>query len=437
MSDQGTKRATRSTRGDAAAKPTTGESSTAADKQPEGDKDNESGADTPPHDQLGADADPDLEDVVIDYEALLKKEKERSKQFAAKREYELLLRENQKLQAPLRDDEVSAKHPRHRRGDASDSETLEGDQRSVKRQRSALDLRPAHLDNYYGKNFKEWKDWTRSAKVTFESSPKFFPTENHKVRWCQPYLRDSPATRWDNYKEANPTVLDTWTFEQFAQYLVNLMESPENRRLTTAAKYSHAKQGPTQSVSDFVAYLETLEADLEAFTELQKRDTLLNKLRDKTHERVIVVPDLPVTRDALAALVARIEDATTSRGDNGNRSQRPSQGSRSTSRGGRFGNESSETAPRADSRGPPQRGRRGGTTTLPLRGGASTGARSDETRTCYNCGQKGHISPDCSSPKKDNPQVNAAATPKPSTARTTHKAPPPQRISEVSDSSEN
>jgi len=56
--------------------------------------------------------------------------------------------------------------------------------------------------------------------------------------------------------------------------------------------------------------LKILEADLELFIEFQKQNTLLNKLKNKTYKRVIVVSDFSVTKNALVALIVRVENTT-------------------------------------------------------------------------------------------------------------------------------
>ncbi len=45
----------------------------------------------------------------------------------------------------------------------------------------------------------------------------------------------------------------------------------------------------------------------------------LNKLKNKTYKRVIVVFDFSITKDALAALIARVENATILRDNYKNR----------------------------------------------------------------------------------------------------------------------
>jgi len=65
--------------------------------------------------------------------------------------------------------------------------------------------------------------------------------------------------------------------------------------------------------------LKILETNLEFFTKLQKQDTLLNKLRNKTYKKVIVVFNFFVTKDALVALIVRVENAIISQNNYKNR----------------------------------------------------------------------------------------------------------------------
>jgi predicted DNA-binding protein YlxM (UPF0122 family) len=55
----------------------------------------------------------------------------------------------------------------------------------------------------------------------------------------------------------------------------------------TSQKYKSVKQGLKQSILSFVNYLEELEADLDLFTETQKRDNLFNKIRPEIQKRLV------------------------------------------------------------------------------------------------------------------------------------------------------
>ncbi len=77
-----------------------------------------------------------------------------------------------------------------------------------------------------------------------------------------------------------------------------------------------------QSVNNFVVYLKFLETDLEFFTEFQKQNIFLNKLKNKIYKKIIVVSDFSVTRNALVALIARVKDATILQNNYRNRFQK-------------------------------------------------------------------------------------------------------------------
>ncbi len=137
-------------------------------------------------------------------------------------------------------------------------------------------------------------------------------------------------------------------FEQFLQYLINFIELFENCQLTIAVKYSYIKQNFTQNINDFVVYLKILETNLEFFTKFQKQNTFLNKLRDKTYKRVIVVSDFSVTKDALAALIAYIEDTTILQNNYRNRFQKLNYKFCFISRNSCFEQKSNKTVSRSD-----------------------------------------------------------------------------------------
>jgi predicted DNA-binding protein YlxM (UPF0122 family) len=62
---------------------------------------------------------------------------------------------------------------------------------------------------------------------------------------------------------------------------------PDARRLLVSRKYKSAYQGLKQSILSFVNYLEELEAELELFTETQKRDNLFNKVRPELQQKLV------------------------------------------------------------------------------------------------------------------------------------------------------
>ena len=68
-------------------------------------------------------------------------------------------------------------------------------------------------------------------------------------------------------------------FDTFIEFLQDIFLDPKNRQRNSAIVYEEAKQCPNQSIQSFVAYLETLEEQLESYTEEQKANHLLAKIQ--------------------------------------------------------------------------------------------------------------------------------------------------------------
>jgi len=106
-------------------------------------------------DQLETNASSTFNNIEINYEILLEKKKEKLKQLVVKYKYQFLLRENQKLQISLQDNEINASFMRQRCASSSKNNTLKNDKLFLKKQRLTFDLKSSYLDNYYKKNFKK------------------------------------------------------------------------------------------------------------------------------------------------------------------------------------------------------------------------------------------------------------------------------------------
>ena len=97
------------------------------------------------------------ENDAVDYTAFVEKERARNKNLKAKREYQILLKRNKRLQTPLRDDEISMSI-RRRRSVVRTSDDFFDEISQLKRQRSVVELKSANLNLYYDKSYKEFKD---------------------------------------------------------------------------------------------------------------------------------------------------------------------------------------------------------------------------------------------------------------------------------------
>ena len=73
------------------------------------------------------------------------------------------------------------------------------------------------------------------------------------------------------------------------------MKNSKNKRLAAAQKYDSARQKQSQSVNDFVIYLEMFEDDLNEFTVVQKKNHLLYRLRKDIKKRFQMMTNMSIT----------------------------------------------------------------------------------------------------------------------------------------------
>ena len=99
------------------------------------------------------------------------------------------------------------------------------------------------------------------------------------------------------------------------------MKNSKNKRLVAVQKYDSARQKQSQSVNDFVIYLEMLENNLNEFIVVQKRDHLLYRLRKDIKERLQMMTNMSITRNRLATLTQRIKSSQISNTDSRNKSR--------------------------------------------------------------------------------------------------------------------
>ena len=80
-----------------------------------------------------------------------------------------------------------------------------------------------------------------------------------------PYLKGEPADAYE--REEQRLGKDCHTWEEFSKFLLDNVADPVNRMFTIAQQHHDALQGTGQKVMEFVTYLESLEAELDPYTE--------------------------------------------------------------------------------------------------------------------------------------------------------------------------
>jgi hypothetical protein len=227
------------------------------------------------------------------------------------------------------------------------------------------------------------------------------------------------------------------TWEEYGEYLKTLELQPLARRLKQSEKYEKLKQQPNQSVQKFVYQLEQVEDELEPFTEQQRIDTLLNKLRPELRNQLLAngLALRCTTREEVVTAAETVETyiqpiATEGKdrvrkdrendgeGQQSRSKRRAFRGSGNTSGRGR-GNAAESEPNRNDNQSSNSRG-----SSKPSRFRARNDRSSDrkgkkgdqpvvDSNTCFNCGAKGHWAYECPEKPKDSnnaKRANAAST---------------------------
>ncbi|OCK72854.1 hypothetical protein K432DRAFT_387664 [Lepidopterella palustris CBS 459.81] len=148
-----------------------------------------------------------------------------------------------------------------------------------------VELQPEKLSLYHGKSVREHREWTRSAENAFSLAPRKFKQDITKIAWTAQFLRATPATTWQNIaaRESND-----YTWDEYKEILLNLIEDPVNRQRRAAQLYAEARQKPHQSAQEFNLYLISLEGQLdEEYTPEQRRIHLWTKLSDTIREAIL------------------------------------------------------------------------------------------------------------------------------------------------------
>lgn len=282
--------------------------------------------------------------------------------------------------------------PRASTQDASfDGEVdMERDEDSVSG-RTRSRLRPKDLPIYKGQNIPEHQRWCRAAKIAFRLTPDTFTTELTKVTWATQFLEGEPADSWERHEADLEKSSITWDY--FARYLLNLVEDPVNRQLHTAQLYQEARQSADQSVHNFEVYLSRLEAQLPSRSEEQRRMDFFTKLRPDLRAALTNYQDLPVAKDSLVALAARLEM-------NQRRNRGPTLGSHRVTKPG----DRQEKKGKGHHKEDKEEGRSLKERRLEGQRNDGGGGKKTDIKdvTCFNCNKKGHFAANCPGPYNPN-----------------------------------
>jgi hypothetical protein len=242
-------------------------------------------------------------------------------------------------------------------------------------------------DTFKGKTLKEARDFIRSLELVFALAPDAYSGDQEKVLYGVMFLAGEPRETW--HQNHSVSDLDGYLWDDFKSFVLDAVEDPVNRSLSTTISYENARQGEQQSAQAFATELATIEEQMAPYTNEQRTRHLLAKLKPALRTSIISYHEVPKRREDLISLATRLESAGRGRDvhvvlGSTKRHAGDSHADRVKKRRGSPGRGSSAL------RAPPSQQQ--------SRGGAGA-TRSATSPQCYGCKEYGHIRPDC--PNKD------------------------------------
>lgn len=257
-------------------------------------------------------------------------------------------------------------------------------------------IRPDKMRTYLGESEGEHIRWFADADIKFLLSPEYFTTDRAKILYCMQSLGGDAATQWR--QEFKKEKVDTYTFDYFKTFLLNLVADPENRRLLAHERFNSARQAKDQKVSVFKAYLEELESHLEPMPEQFRASIFLTKIRPELKDKILGTGRVPSTREEILALAIMQERALE------RYQPRPKPNDKGKSLEERVSKPSTNSGGSGEPHAKRQKKDKDKDKDRPKSKSNSNAPAKSEYRndsSCFLCGDKGHWKNEC--PQKDNP----------------------------------
>lgn len=101
-------------------------------------------------------------------------------------------------------------------------------------------------ETFKGKTLKEARDFIRSLELVFALAPEAYPIETEKVLYGVIFLAGEPRETWHQNNPVSQAEVYSWA--DFNAFVLNVVEDPVNRSLSTTVAYESARQGENQTV---------------------------------------------------------------------------------------------------------------------------------------------------------------------------------------------
>jgi Retrotransposon gag protein/Zinc knuckle len=235
----------------------------------------------------------------------------------------------------------------------------------------------------------------RAVRLSIAVQPGSFPDERTKILYALSFMTGGSAQTWA-HNETETVINGTSpisTFDAFARRVEEAFGDPDFAR-TARTKLHDLKMTPNMSADDYTAQFEIL-ASRTGFNDAALEDAYARGLPPAILDKIHAQPSLPQDLKAWKEAARQI-DRNHRRLLEVRRAQTPHPSTRSTQT-------RTHTAPNPPSLSaavaptPSE-----GVTPMDI----DSSRRRTETRTCYNCNKRGHISTHCPEPRKERVRAN-------------------------------
>ena len=257
--------------------------------------------------------------------------------------------------------------------DASDSEE----------NANLLRIRPNPPPLYGATSEQEWRTFVNALNAYWAGWPKRIRTAN-RIATSSSYFKGLAATDW---AETTRQGREPTTWEGYLEYLHNLVADPANRKVTAYEKLKEIKQADGQSVRDLRSAIELLERDISPRSQEEEAFVLYTALRPSLKKEVLRELHGKIElREEVASVAKRYEEQATAY----------RKAEKAPARSAEVQEKSSERSSTSKKKRKyweikKQEKRRRSSPTPKEK--ADKGAPFEPT--CYNCGKKGHLKPQC------------------------------------------
>ena len=130
----------------------------------------------------------------------------------------------------------------------------------------------------------------------------YFTTNKDKILYCMLFLENNIVTQWYS-RTSNDAKLKSKTFEEFKQFLLNLIVDLANCRLLAYERWKNARQKLDQKVIAFKRYLNELKTHLLSLLEKHRIYMFLAKLKSNLKVKILGINNVLNIRDELLAII--------------------------------------------------------------------------------------------------------------------------------------